>query len=288
MKPGNHQHKFSVAPLLHQFALRQIDLARDYITNPAHNADIAVHETRRCLKRLRALLRLVREQVGETIYDRDNTYFRNLGRQLSEMRDRTVIQATLGSLQKKFPETLSANIWKIIRKDLAAAHHSPTRKKALTAVAIKLKIARIRVANWPLAFCEQPELRQALQKTYRKGHRAMEQTLKEPQTENFHEWRKQVNHLRHQLQILRTMKIGEVNESLKLIRALAQTLGRNNDLAILSQSLLRLQPNGRKIEIRTLEQLIQSCQTKYETEAGKLGQHLYQKPCAAIIKSILP
>ncbi len=286
MKPGNHQHKFSVAPLLHQFALRQIDLARDYITNPAHNADIAAHETRRCLKRLRVILRLVKKEVGKTIYDRDNQYLRNLGQKLSELRDATVVGQTLDSLQKQFPRTLTTSAWKTIKKDLARTQHSPARKKVMAAIAPKLKIARSRIANWPLEFGEQIELRKALRKTSKKSRHTMKHTRAEPQAENFHDWRKQVNHLRHQLQILRTMKIGTVNKALKISQALVRTLGLQHDLTVLSQRLSKLNQSGQGTELHTLDQLIKSCQANYAAEAIKLGQRLFRKPLKAFIKSI--
>ena len=286
MDSRKYQHKLAVVPLLHQFAFRQIDLALEYITNPAHKTDLAIHETRRCLKRLRAIIRLVKAEVGKTIYDRDNQYLRNLGQKLSELRDATIVGQTLASLQKQFPQILSTSAWKTIKKDLVRAQHRPARKKVLAAIAPKLKIARSRVANWPLEFGEQIELRKALRKTYKKSQRTMKHTLAEPQAENFHEWRKQVNHLRHQLQILRTMKIGTVNKALKISQALVRTLGLQHDLTVLSQRLSKLHQSGQKTELHTLEKLIKSCQENYAAEAIKLGQRLSRKPLKAFIKSI--
>ena len=287
MDSRKHQHKLAVVPLLHRSALRQIDLALDYVTNPAHETDFAIHETRRCLKRLRAILRLVKKEVGKTIYDRDNQYLRNLGQKLSELRDTTVVGQTLASLQKQFPQILGTSAWKTIKKDLVSAQHSrPARKKIMTAIAPKLKIARSRVANWPLEFGEPLKLRKALRKTYKKSQRTMKHTLAEQQAENFHEWRKQVNHLRHQLQILRTMKIGTVKKALKISQALTRTLGLQHDLTVLSQRLSKLNQSGQKTELHRLEKLIKSCQANYATEAIKLGQQLSRKPLKAFIKSI--
>ena len=105
-----------LAEQIQYLALQQIDLAREQLTNSNRQVDEAIHKTRRCLKRLRAMLRLVKKEVGELIYDRDNSYFRNLGRQLSELRDATVIRQTLRDLQTQFPQTLNADTWRIIKK----------------------------------------------------------------------------------------------------------------------------------------------------------------------------
>ena len=138
-----------LAEKIRSLALQQIDLAREQLTNSNWQVDEAIHETRRSLKRLRAILRLVKNEVGAPIYDRDNSYFRNLGRQLSELRDATVIRQTLGGLQKQFPQTLAADTWRIIKKDLVGSRRIQPHKKLMAAVATKLKIARARVENWP-------------------------------------------------------------------------------------------------------------------------------------------
>lgn len=101
-----------------------------------------------------------------------------------------------------------------------------------------------------------------------------------------HEWRKQVNHLRHQLQILRTMKIGAVNKTFKISRALTRTLGLQHDLTVLSQRLSKLNQSDQGTELHTLEKLLKSCQTNYAAEAIKLGQRLSRKLLKAFIKSI--
>ena len=106
----------------------------------------------------------------------------------------------------------------------------------------------------------------------------MELTLKEPQTENFHEWRKQVNYLRHQLQILQEIKIRFVKVTLQDVRKLAQTLGLMNDLAVLWFNLYPLKSGQGEIELQRLEQLILSYQKVYKTEAIKLGKALYHLP----------
>ncbi len=49
----------------------QISLARDQIENQT-DIHLAVHESRRTLKRIRAVLRLVRDEIGFSNYNREN------------------------------------------------------------------------------------------------------------------------------------------------------------------------------------------------------------------------
>lgn len=281
----NHKtDESTLATQLHQFARQQIDAALDYATNPAHDSQLAIHEIRRCLKRLRALLRLVREAVGETIYDRDQHYLRDLGQRLSTLRDGTVVQQTLDSLQSQAASALSRKSWKAVRKGVR--RRQPRAEKTLLAVAAKLKVAHSRILNWPLEAADEPLLRKALRKSYRQGRRAMKMARAEPQAEHLHEWRKRVNQLRHQLRILQALQLVTEKEPLQRSRALAQALGSYNDLAVLAARLSQPQLAARTSELQMLAQLIQTTQTEEEGTAKQLGSQLYRRSAKTFLNSL--
>src|SRR5919106_3312410 len=68
------------------------------------NPDAAVHEARKDLKKLRSVLRLVRHEVGDDLYRRENARFRDAGRALSGARDAQVKLETLAALRERFDE----------------------------------------------------------------------------------------------------------------------------------------------------------------------------------------
>lgn len=70
----------------------QLDRARKQLETAPPSG--AVHETRKCMKRLRALLRLARSGIGEASFHSENVRLRDLARLLSASRDRDVLQAT--------------------------------------------------------------------------------------------------------------------------------------------------------------------------------------------------
>src|SRR5262249_59732979 len=60
---------------------KQIDAALEELTGANKGPrDEAVHEARKSLKRVRAVLRLVRPVIGEKAYRRENTCFRDAAR----------------------------------------------------------------------------------------------------------------------------------------------------------------------------------------------------------------
>jgi hypothetical protein len=58
----------------------------------------SIHSTRKDLKKLRSLLRLVRGELGEGLYKSENERYREVGRSLSATRDAQVKAETLRSL----------------------------------------------------------------------------------------------------------------------------------------------------------------------------------------------
>ena len=63
-----------------------------------------MHEARKDMKKLRALLRLVRGELGDRVYAFENTCFRDTARELSGVRDADVMLATLGDLEERYGE----------------------------------------------------------------------------------------------------------------------------------------------------------------------------------------
>jgi CHAD domain-containing protein len=71
-----------------------------------------VHDTRKALKRLRALLRLLEPELGARTRAREDNTLRQIGRSLSGARDAEVLLHTLDALIERHPRKLAR------RKDL--------------------------------------------------------------------------------------------------------------------------------------------------------------------------
>jgi len=67
--------------------------------------EMAVHEIRRTIKRFRAILRLIRDEIGYAAFYRENRFYRELSARLSPMRDEAVLRQTIlksGDGQREF------------------------------------------------------------------------------------------------------------------------------------------------------------------------------------------
>src|SRR5436190_7146088 len=186
----------------------------------------AVHEARKDMKKLRALLRLARDELGEDVYRRENECFRDAARRLSGVRDADVMLDTLGSLGRPFPALC----------DTLKAHRRGERSVAdAEGVVAVLTDACARVEVWPLRRDDFGAMEGGLRRTYRRGRRALEAVEDQPATEDLHEWRKREKDLWHHLTLFRESWPELLKTTADEAHALSDRLGDDHDLAVLQE-----------------------------------------------------
>src|SRR3712207_5368852 len=133
-------------------ALGRIDHALDELRVRSDSSrEEAVHEARKDMKKLRALLRLLRGELGDRVRARENAAFRDTARHLSGVRDADVMLATLGALEERYGELPGAA--RRLRPALVAHRFRASAgsvKPAAKAAAAILDEARERIEGWPL------------------------------------------------------------------------------------------------------------------------------------------
>ncbi len=81
-----------------RIATEQIDRATKYLDAHDESAATSIHETRKCLKRTRALLRFCRPNMEADTFKHLNANLRDIGRLLSKNRDADVLDQTIERL----------------------------------------------------------------------------------------------------------------------------------------------------------------------------------------------
>ena len=92
--------------------------ANDALEQLGKRGEKTVHEARKDLKKMRALLRLVRADLGKRTYRSENQRYRDAGRRLSAARDAEVKLETLSALQEHFPDQIDGESIKAFREAL--------------------------------------------------------------------------------------------------------------------------------------------------------------------------
>jgi CHAD domain-containing protein len=259
---------------LRRAARGRIDHAVDELRGKTDSTpEEAVHEARKDMKKLRALLRLARGELGEETFARENACFRDAARELAGTRDSDVMLETLAALE--LPAGVGLDLRKAIQEELARRADDDRRAAGRAAVAV-LKEARKRVDAWPLERDSFEALADGLERTYRRGRRAFREAREEPVAEALHEWRKRVKDLWYHHTLLRDLWPPVMSVVGDEAHELSDRLGDDHDLVVLAAWVRgHLEPGTEFSDavIRRREAL--------QGEAFALGSRLYaEKPSA--------
>jgi CHAD domain-containing protein len=236
----------------------------------------AIHGVRKDTKKLRTVLRLLRHELGEDVYRRENAIFRDAARALSEARDAEVKLETLEMLtehEANLPAE-AAEAWrKILDRDREAATNSAYDKATAATASSLIEDGLEGIRNWGLDGDSWKMIEPAITRTYRRGRRAMKEAEARRREQSFHEWRKRAKDLWYELRLLGEAWPAPLGATSGEAHRLTELLGDHHDLAVLHKDL-RERSLGEE-ETAALEVAIGRRQDDLAGEAFSLGRRLY-------------
>lgn len=219
---------------LRRVGLDQVEMAEAKLRGQ-EDAARAVHDARRCLKRLRALLRLIRLGLGETDYQREAKRLVGTGRLLAGARDGHVMLQTLRMLEARhgaLPDGGNARLVEILS---ALDQAAPDKVLDARNRAIKRLAGTRKFLSGPtLDAIDIAHVFDGMAKSYKKARRARRTCQRQPSDDNFHNWRKSVQqHWRH-MQLLSRGWPEEFGARAAEAKEMSQLLGEDHDLSVLA------------------------------------------------------
>lgn len=241
---------------LQRITVEQFESAIQRLT-AGNDIDAAVHTVRKSMKRLRAVLRLVRPELGEKVYRAENVILRDTARLLAPMRDGQVMATAVGGLRADFDGQLAPEALAELEEALWERHHLRRQRllddqTLLPTVVATLRAAKHRYAAWPiesLAITPDDPLGRrpipnayssvgpGLASTYARGRNEMDRAVADPTAHHFHQWRKRVKYLRHQIEILIPLWPEMMSTYARSLDDLGEILGEEHDMAVLTHLL---------------------------------------------------
>jgi CYTH domain-containing protein/CHAD domain-containing protein len=241
----------------------------------------AIHGARKDLKKARAALRLIRDELGEKTFKRENHALRDAARLLSDSRDAEVKLETLDALVEgsgDAPPGASA-LWREAlvadRERIVGGEGEETGAAvaAIEAVAARAPRWRIRHDGWKL-------LAPGLDTAYSEGREAFAALRDSPSFDAVHDLRKRAKDLWYQVRLLRDAWEPVLEATAEEIHDFTDLLGDHHDLAVLAEDLEgrgQVDPAQRE----TLRVLIEGRQAELLGEARGTGERIYaEKPKA--------
>jgi CHAD domain-containing protein len=263
----------------------------------------SIHEARKHLKSIRALLRLARGAVGEEIRRSENFFFRDAGRSLSEARDPQAMLETLDRLEKPShpnsgspaPEqNMMRTLINEVRREIEQKISNDFPHEKVATLVRELRDAKRRTTLWFQGTLLQPAnewellVGTGLRQTYRKARNIVGQIQSEGREafhdESWHELRKCAKALGYQLRLLKPIWPATIAGLADEIDQLTSLLGDANDLAVLRRKLIDRETgvsNPALLERtrRNLIRLIDRRKKALQSKAFKYARMIYsEKP----------
>lgn len=192
----------------------------------------AVHEARKRCKKVRATLRLVRDDVPDT-YDDNNTELRDIARLVSAERDAAAHVEAHDLLVERLGEEALAP-YDEVRKMLVAYRDGPVLariEEQLPEVRERLATVRWNVDGWDLPDGDAVAvLRAGYERTYGRARARWQQGTEDPTSDGWHEWRKRVKYNRYHTNLLQEAWPAPMELREDLLHDLTDHLGDDNDL----------------------------------------------------------
>jgi CHAD domain-containing protein len=234
-----------------------------------------VHQIRKDLKSLRALLQLARGNMVKTIRSQENVVLRDAARALSGTRD---AEALLGAMEKLFGtlerpkgealQPVGSKIVDRIRHQLQAEAAHLLSARELKVVTEQLASMRTRIPDWVFVtgIIQRGStlLAAGLEQTYRRGrqhYRIVETIGMENATDElWHEIRKQAKALGYQLRLIRRIWPSAIHAWTDALDELSDGLGDDHDFALIQQRILQLpiEPTDTEQDVNARQALLRT------------------------------
>ena len=233
----------------------------------------AVHGVRKEIKKLRAIFRLVRGEIGRGSYRKGARALREAAGSLTAPRDARVMlkafEKLAGGGARRF-----ACIEKALRKNARRERehfrkdNSPKRmERLLRKTDRRVDDLKIKAKGWSV-------IEPGLKESYRRGREACRLAGQKPSPENFHDWRKHVKDLWHYFCLLYPAWPAAARAFTEELELLGGQLGEDHDIFLLQQFAAK-HCAGLAVEVEALNRLIESRQKPLRAAALKLGSRLY-------------
>lgn len=196
---------------------------------PANEA-AAVHAVRKCIKKTRALLRLIREEIGHNIFEEENRYLREVAHGFSGPRDARVQLQLVEKFREQVPQGMAfEKTTATLRKEIETnADNLGPQREAAEAI---LQQVCDRIEGWPLDNLAIGDLCCALRCSYHRGRKYYRRVCAKKAPENFHTWRRRVKDFWYQSRLLCNLNRTVMCEITEAAGTLGKKLGELHDLA---------------------------------------------------------
>ncbi len=235
---------------------RLIDTSND-------DRDSRIHQARKGIKKARAILRLVQEQLARDSFRRSNKQLRGVAQSISKLRDAQVVLETFDSISQdvEIRKLLEADKVALEQDDLGETMHWAQQK---------LDAQQQALDGLELEGNGLEPFESGVVEFYRQGRKAMAHARTHPTAVRLHDWRKRVKDHWYHMRLLPAAKTGALTSREVDLRRLETLLGDAHNLHVLRGVLKPV------TQAASLLPAVAAQEAELHAQAFVLGEQLYK------------
>jgi len=250
-----------------------------FFEGTASLSDQRAHDARKHLKEARAALRVLRPELGDSVYRRENRVFRDASRAISPLRDAKAQVDVLTAIRDRYPYDLPCAGLAPLENSLRGKLER-TRGRVRTSAPVlhrtmqSLKRSRQRLRSITRKQ-KAPTVGKGLRRIYAQARKSFAIAKNKPTPVLLHDWRKKTKYLYNAVKALDVRKRSRSGVVGTRAYRLGSWLGEEHDLVLLSHEL-RPAANHLSPSVRhALKTAIDHRRTRLQKKAFRLGKKVY-------------
>jgi hypothetical protein len=250
--------------------------------NAESNQAEVVHEARKHIKKIRAVLRMFQKDLGKD-YDRQNGRLRTVAHQLSSLRDADASVETMESVRARYPRLVNASILAGVQRGLQSRRRATAARVDPEHLVPRVERTLKQSAKEMPKRIQQVGGRAAMSagiiRGYRRARKALARVHATPDDRLFHVWRRRLKDHWYHVRLLEGLN-GRAAIRVRTLNRLETWLGDDHNLVLLRRTILK---NPARFGDEKATALVLGCVAKFQASlrrrALRLGDRAFaQKP----------
>jgi CHAD domain-containing protein len=281
--------KKSPAIELSRVVTREFQKALEEIGSQSAGRTEAIHEARKHVKKIRAVLRLLQKKLGDD-YRIHNRRLKAVAHQLSSLRDADATAETMKAIRDHYPRLVTTAVFAAVCGGLSSRKRGTVARLDPDHLLLRVERELRRAAkSMPRLIRHEGRyavVRAGVARGYRRARRAMAAVHANPEDTRFHTWRRRVKDHWYHMRLLEDFS-AQAKARARRLKRLETWLGDDHNLVLLRAAILSA-PERFGDERTTA--LVLGCIAKYNTalrrRALKSGERTFASIPAVFRQSV--
>ncbi len=226
--------KEHVADGIRRIAKEQTSAALDLVPGRSDDFMECIHNARRCIKRLRATIRIIHPKKDGARFKTADSALRNAAKKLSTSRDADVALATFERLAPHLNRTQTSRIRARLKADASRTRRRTISPRQLAAVLAELRTSGRAIARMPLKGEDWQLIEPGLKRSYATVRHTARKLRDDTEVTVIHDWRTDAKRLLHHLELIRRVIGKSHRKLLPRLAKLCRILGEFHDMDALA------------------------------------------------------